>query len=106
MPHVLRLLHFRANLLRANRLHLHARIRILYHCLPVASRSFHRNPIALSLRGMKRKATAPSGQKPKRLKEAEADYCDVNPRTDGEGNVLWPASPEAMQNAREFIKDW
>lgn len=32
------------------------------------------------------------------------DYCDVEPRRDEAGNVVWPASETAMEEAREFIR--
>ena len=35
-----------------------------------------------------------------------ADYCDESPRTDGSGSMLWPASADAMEDAREFIRAW
>ena len=60
-----------------------------------------------STRGMKRKA-ANSGTdpKPKRQKEPEADYCDVKPRQDADGNVIWPSSEQSIHNARDFLKEW
>lgn len=66
----------------------------------------HHNHGVSNLDDMKRKSIAPSSQKPKRVKEPEADYCDVSPRTDGDGHIIWPASSEAMQSARDFLNDW
>ncbi|KAL8862769.1 MAG: hypothetical protein Q9178_000711 [Gyalolechia marmorata] len=56
---------------------------------------------------MKRKAVD-SKESPqiKRQKEPIADYCHVQPRKDDNGNQLWPASSEAVENAREFIREW
>ena len=56
---------------------------------------------------MKRKANGSlSETKAKRQKEPEADYCDVETRKDEDGNSIWPASGEAMERAREFLRDW
>ena len=56
---------------------------------------------------MKRKATdSQSTPKAKRSKEPLADYCDVEVRKDEEGNPIWPALPEAIENARSFLREW
>ena len=57
---------------------------------------------------MKRKATTDSSivPKPKRQREPEADYCDVVPRKDGNGNVMWPASEQSIERARDFLIEW
>ncbi len=56
---------------------------------------------------MKRKAAElQTGPKAKRPREPEADYCDVSPQTDGNGNIIWPASLEAIKSARDFLKEW
>lgn len=56
---------------------------------------------------MKRKATdAKTGPKAKRQKEPEADYCDVITRKDESGDTVWPASMEAVENARSFLREW
>ncbi|KAM0799092.1 DHH family protein-like protein [Usnea florida] len=55
---------------------------------------------------MKRKATESStNSKAKRQREPEADYCDVVPRKDGSGNTIWPASEQAIENARDFLRE-
>ena len=56
---------------------------------------------------MKRKATE-SGivPKAKRQREPEADYCDVLPRKDGNGAVIWPASEQSIERARAFLIEW
>ncbi|KIX03422.1 uncharacterized protein Z518_06974 [Rhinocladiella mackenziei CBS 650.93] len=33
------------------------------------------------------------------------DYCDVEPRRDDAGRIIWPAPQPAMDKAREFIKE-
>ncbi|KEF52274.1 uncharacterized protein A1O9_11514 [Exophiala aquamarina CBS 119918] len=33
------------------------------------------------------------------------DYCDVEPRRDGAGNIIWPAPESAIEAARSFLKD-
>jgi len=56
---------------------------------------------------MKRKAAElQTGPKAKRPREPEADYCGVSPQTDGNGNIIWPASLEAIKSARDFLKEW
>ena len=56
---------------------------------------------------MKRKATdSGTDPKAKRHKEPEADYCDVIPRKDAHGNVVWPASEQSIDRARNFLKEW
>jgi hypothetical protein len=42
----------------------------------------------------------------KKPKPKVPDYCDVEPQRDEQGEVIWPAAKEAMEEAREFIKDW
>ena len=60
-----------------------------------------------SMSNMKRKASGSQpSSKAKRQKEPEADYCDVETRKDGDGKTIWPASSEAMEKAREFLRDW
>ncbi len=60
-----------------------------------------------SIGKMKRKAgdslTAP---KAKRAKEPIPDYCDVAPRVDEHGASVWPASAEAIESARSFLREW
>ena len=56
---------------------------------------------------MKRKVTeTQSSQKAKRQKEPEADYCDVDTRKDEDGSSIWPASEEALEKARSFLREW
>ena len=56
---------------------------------------------------MKRKAVdTKESPQVKRQKEPIPDYCHVQPRKDGNGNQLWPASSEAVEKAREFIREW
>ena len=56
---------------------------------------------------MKRKATDSStDSKAKRQKEPEADYCDAVSRKDGFGNTIWPASGQAIEDARDFLQEW
>ena len=56
---------------------------------------------------MKRKAVdAQSNSKVKRQREPEADYCDVQPQRNGDGEPIWPASTDAMENARRFLREW
>ena len=38
--------------------------------------------------------------------ESLMDYCDESPRTDVSGDILWPASGEAIEDARNFIRAW
>jgi len=56
---------------------------------------------------MKRKA-ADSGRsaQSKRPREQLPDYCDVEPRRDDTGAIVWPAPEEAIENAREFLREW
>ncbi|KAL8705346.1 MAG: hypothetical protein Q9201_001545 [Fulgogasparrea decipioides] len=55
---------------------------------------------------MKRKAVD-SKESPnvKRQKEPVPDYCDVEPRKDDSGALLWPAPPKAMEDARNFLRE-
>ena len=56
---------------------------------------------------MKRKATDSTAfSKPKKAKEAEPNYCDVEPKHAGDGCILWPASTDSINLAREFIQEW
>ena len=56
---------------------------------------------------MKRKAAdSQVGSQAKRQREPEPDYCDVEIKKDGNGNVIWPAEREAMERAREFLREW
>lgn len=40
----------------------------------------------------------------KKARPQVPDYCDVEPKRDGAGNVVWPAPETAMEEAREFIR--
>ena len=59
------------------------------------------------VRGMKRKATD-SGidSRAKRQREPQAEYCDVTPRKDDDGNAIWPASEQSIDRTRAFLKEW
>ncbi|KAI4221441.1 MAG: hypothetical protein L6R36_006907 [Xanthoria steineri] len=41
----------------------------------------------------------------KRQKEPVPNYCDVQTRKDDNGSILWPASLEAIEVARQYIKE-
>lgn len=56
---------------------------------------------------LKRKASdAGTVSRARRRIESIADYCDESPRLDVSGSILWPASAEAMDDARNFIRAW
>ena len=56
---------------------------------------------------LKRKASdAGTISKARRRIESMADYCDESPRRDVSGSLVWPASSEAMEDARNFIRAW
>ncbi|KAL9105435.1 MAG: hypothetical protein Q9227_009396 [Pyrenula ochraceoflavens] len=60
--------------------------------------------------GMKRAngfATARAQKKTKvpQAKPKEPDYCDVEPRRDDTGNVVWPAPEENLKLAKSFIQE-
>lgn len=56
---------------------------------------------------MKRKVTEfQQPSKAKRQRETLPEYCDTACRKDKNGNDLWPASVEAILNARNFLKEW
>jgi len=94
----------------------------LFGCLSLSATSFqfrsskssHCASVFKSQRGkaraigsMKRKAMdSHSSPGAKRQKEPEADYCDVETVRDGQGNPIWPASGEAMEKARIFLREW
>lgn len=40
---------------------------------------------------------------PSRARAKIPDYCDVDTRRDAGGNVIWPAAPDAMAEAGDFI---
>ncbi|KAL8721579.1 MAG: hypothetical protein Q9225_001787 [Loekoesia sp. 1 TL-2023] len=55
---------------------------------------------------MKRKAVdAKESPISKRQKEHIPDYCSVEPLKDENGAVLWPAAPNAIEDARSFLKE-
>ncbi|KAI4224428.1 MAG: hypothetical protein LQ349_007246 [Xanthoria aureola] len=55
---------------------------------------------------MKRKAAdAKESPQVKRQKEPVPDYCDIQTRKDDNGSILWPASLEAIEVARQYIKE-
>jgi hypothetical protein len=47
-----------------------------------------------------------ASSKAKKPRPKVPDYCDVEPRRDEEGQVIWPAAKEAMEQARDFIREW
>ncbi|KAG8527183.1 uncharacterized protein KY384_008613 [Bacidia gigantensis] len=54
---------------------------------------------------MKRKASSlTSSAKVKRTQAPQQDYCDVKTRRTDENAVLWPASPAAIEGARQFMR--
>ena len=54
---------------------------------------------------LKRKASdAGTVSRARRRIESLTDYCDASPRTDVSGSTLWPASGEAIEDARNFIR--
>ena len=56
---------------------------------------------------LKRKASdAGTLSRARRRIESITDYCDASPRTDALGSISWPASGEAMEDARKFIRAW
>ena len=56
---------------------------------------------------LKRKASdTGTVSRARRRIETMTDYCDASPRTDASGSILWPASSEAMEDARNFIRAW
>ena len=57
---------------------------------------------------MKRKAfdeIAKAKPKVQHVRAPEPDYCDVEPRKDGD-EIVWPAPSDAMEKARTFIQEW
>ncbi|KAL9635930.1 MAG: hypothetical protein Q9164_003155 [Protoblastenia rupestris] len=55
---------------------------------------------------MKRKGDSiVSTPKAKRQREPEPDYCDATPRHSEDGGIIWPASSNSMQAARDFFRD-
>ncbi|KAL2041582.1 hypothetical protein N7G274_005964 [Stereocaulon virgatum] len=55
---------------------------------------------------MKRKAFHPgTNARAQRRKESVIDYCDATPQIDPSGRIIWPASFEAVEAARGFIRD-
>ncbi len=56
---------------------------------------------------LKRKASdAGTVSRARRRIESLTDYCDASARTDASGSILWPASGEAIEDARNFIRAW
>lgn len=62
----------------------------------------------VSSTSMKRKlnATVSPSKQPKRQQVEVNDYCDVDTRKGPDGSILWPADEEAIENARDFLKEW
>ncbi|KAL8744483.1 MAG: hypothetical protein Q9190_003282 [Brigantiaea leucoxantha] len=78
-----------------------------YRLLLLLERPFYwRLGPCLVTRAMKRKAVdARGGPKPKRPREALPDYCDTETQKDDSGTVVWPAPQDAIEGAREFIRN-
>ena len=57
----------------------------------------------LSGQAMKRKATDTNDAPSKRVKEPLPDYCDVETRKDENGVSIWPATTNAIEDARDFL---
>ncbi|KAL8781082.1 MAG: hypothetical protein Q9213_006164 [Squamulea squamosa] len=56
---------------------------------------------------MKRKALDTKGPpQVKRQKEPMPGYCDVQSLKNDNGTILWPASSEAIDSARDFVREW
>lgn len=55
---------------------------------------------------MKRKADGSTLLPAKKSRPKEPDYCDTEPRRNDKGEILWPASEEAIKNAQRFILEW
>ena len=59
------------------------------------------------IRGMKRKASeSQASAKTKRARETEPDYCDAECQRDEHDSIVWPASRDAVESARSFLKEW
>ena len=59
-------------------------------------------------RKMKRKAfdeITKAKPKQQRVRPPVPDYCDATPQRD-EGGIVWPATNDAMEKARAFIREW
>ena len=54
---------------------------------------------------MKRKASGLESSPAKKQALKAPDYCDAEPRRD-ENGIIWPAPSEAIEAARELIKEW
>ncbi len=87
-------------------------VRILYASLLRArhcNSSFKpsRRLLATATSKMKRKAID-SGKAPKakRVREPLPEYCDATPQCSEDGSVIWPASAEAIESARNFLREW
>lgn len=64
-------------------------------------------PTVCSMKRSNEFATASPTKKPKtRPRLAVPDYCDVEPRRDDAGRIIWPAPANAIEEARTFIKEW
>jgi hypothetical protein len=65
---------------------------------------------SLPLGAMKRSngfANGSPAKKPKtKPRPVVPDYCDVEPRRDEAGAVIWPAPAKAIEEARNFIVTW
>jgi hypothetical protein len=53
---------------------------------------------------MKRKAD--NGEETSVKRSKVEDYCNVEPRRDSRGDIIWPALSEQIIAAQAFIKEW
>ena len=62
-------------------------------------------PSSYATKPMKRKTSAKEPPA-KKVRVQEPEYTDVEPRRDEGGAILWPASKDALDNAKRFIEQW
>ena len=63
--------------------------------------------LATATSRMKRKAVdSDKAPKAKRVREPLPEYCDATPQRGEDGSIIWPASAEAIQSARSFLREW
>lgn len=92
--------------MNCHRWHSHSFFTYRLHDLNSASLRYQTAKLAT----MKRSATSPDDSrkqnKKSRSKKPEPDYCDVACSVDSGGSAIWPASSDAMETARDFLKRW
>ena len=54
---------------------------------------------------MKRKSADVTDSSPRKAPKVD-DYCNVQPKRDGDGSQIWPAPEEQMTAARLFMREW